>query len=305
MGNSGQALQRRALSATAIVSFFVLAFAWSWGIGFAASQIKTQSVALSEGLLMLSGFGPSVAALVVVVRVSGGAGLRQWLARCLKPRVGWRWFVLAFLAPLAVMVCALAMHAATGGTVETPPAARHIPLAIVNFALVLLIGGPLGEEFGWRGYAMPALAARMSWRAASLIIGVVWGLWHLPLFFMAGTAQSQMSIPVFLLNILAGSVLFGWLWQRTQGSVLPALVLHTSLNAWAGMLIIVPTAATARPYLLVTGLLMVIALVLLFRGDAESASHRRCPAPEPPHKGGERSEPSGADPPREAKQIPC
>jgi hypothetical protein len=270
-GGSGPALQKCALSITAIVAFFVLAFVWSWGIGFAASQVKAQSVALSTALLMLSGFGPSIAGFAVVARFSGGAGLRHWLARCLNRRVGWRWFALAFLAPPAVMLCALAIHAGLGGAIGAPAALDNIPMAIANFGLVLLIGGPLGEEFGWRGYAMPALAARSNWRTASLFIGVFWGLWHLPLFFMAGTAQSQMPIAVFMLNILAGSVLFGWLFVRSGGSILPAIILHMSLNTWAGILVIVPTATTGQPYVIVTGLLVLIAVSLLLTPDRTMA----------------------------------
>jgi len=113
----------------------------------------------------------------------------------------------------------------------------------------------------------------MNWRAASIVVGVVWGLWHLPLFFLAGTAQSQIQMPLFLLNILAGSVLFGWLAERTRGSVLPALVLHTSLNAWAGILGIVPTAATQRPFALVTGLLVLVAAGLLLTPDRKNVQH--------------------------------
>lgn len=246
-----------------MVAFVVLAFGWSWGLGFAAAQVKAQSVGLSTGLLIASGFGPTVAAFAVVARFGGGAGLRHWLACCLNWRVGWRWFALAFLAPPVVILCALAIHAGLGGAIDTPPALTNIPMAIENFGLVLLIGGPLGEEFGWRGYAMPALTARMNWRTASLVIGVFWGLWHLPLFFMAGTAQSQMPIAIFLLNILAGSVLFGWLFVRTRASVLPALIMHMSLNTWAGLLMIIPTATTGRPYAIVTGLLAAIAVGLL------------------------------------------
>ncbi|MGL5115110.1 MAG: CPBP family glutamic-type intramembrane protease [Beijerinckiaceae bacterium] len=167
------------------------------------------------------------------------------------------------------MAIALAIHALLGGDVLVSAAMDHIPLAILNFGLVLVVGGPLGEEFGWRGYAMPALTDRWGWRAASLVIGIVWGLWHLPLFFMVGTAQSAMSMPLFMVNIVAGSVIFGWLFVRTRGSVLPALVLHTSLNAWAGILGIVPNAATGRPYALVTGVLLLFAMVLLICKDTE------------------------------------
>ena len=261
--NKASASQPGTYTRTAIAVFFALTFCWSWGIGYAASQIGSRSAAWAAALLMASSFGPSIAALAVVAFFSGRAGLRDWLARCLNHRVGWRWFALAFLAPPVVMLAALAIHVGLGGEMEALLPADKVPLAIVNFGLVLLVGGPLGEEFGWRGYAMPALMARIDWRTASLVIGVVWGLWHLPLFFMAGTAQSQMPIPVFLLNILAGAMLFGWLFVRSQSSVLPALIAHMSLNSWAGLLHIVPTAATGRPYAIVTALLSAIAIVVL------------------------------------------
>ena len=261
--DSRSGLQANARSKLAIFVFVALAFVWAWGVGFAATQVKAASPGLNIALMVVAGFGPSLAGFAVIAFFSSPAGLRDWAKRCLNWRLGWRWFVLAFLAPPALMLCALAMHAALVGGFPPMLASEQIPLAIANFGFVLLIGGPLGEEFGWRGYLMPGIAANLNWRAASLLIGVVWGVWHLPLFYMADTAQSQMAIPVFMLNILAGSVLFGWLFERTLGSVLPALVLHTSLNAWAGVLAIVPTAATGRPYALVTGLLVLVAAVLL------------------------------------------
>jgi uncharacterized protein len=222
--------------------------------------------------MMAAGFGPSLAGVAVVAVFSTGAGFRAWLARCLNWRVGWRWFAFAFLLPPVVMLLALAIHRALGGVMPAWPAAGQLPLVIANFGLVLVVGGPLGEEFGWRGYAMPAIADKLGWRRASLIIGVIWGLWHLPLFFMASTAQSHMPIPLFMLNILAGSVVFGWLFERTRRSVLPALVLHTSLNAWAGILGIVPTGTSGGSYALVTGLLVIVALALLFDTNIHAAT---------------------------------
>ena len=272
---SDSGLQHAVKSNAASIAFVVLAFAWSWVLGFAASHIKAQSIPVSTAVLIASGFGPSIAAFVIVGAFSGSLGLRRWLAHCLNRNVGGRWFALAFLTPPLVMMIALAIHILLGGAIPAPIAAAHIPLAIANFGLVLLVGGPLGEEFGWRGYAMSALLAQTTWRVASLLIGLVWGLWHLPLFFMGGTAQSQMPIFVFMLNISAGSVLFGWLFARTKGSVLPAILLHTSLNAWAGLLVIVPSTATGRPYDIVTGLLVIIAAALMLIPDRAGAKDLR------------------------------
>ena len=251
----------------AISSFFFLTFAWSWLLGFSAIYAKPYAPDLSLFLSIISGFGPSIAAFVTIALFGGQKELRAWLANALIWRVGWQWYALAFAVPPLVMLLALAVHAGSGGNVPASPVIGHFPLAIASFGLVFLIGGPLGEEFGWRSYAAPALGGKMGWRAASLVIGVIWGLWHVPLFLMAGTAQFQMSLAMFMLNILAGSVLFSWLFLQSKGSVIPALVAHTSLNAWAGPLSIIPTPDTSRPYAVVTGILVILAVWLLTRPD--------------------------------------
>jgi hypothetical protein len=80
---------------------------------------------------------------------------------------------------------------------------------------------------------LPVLQERYSWRVASLILGVVWGAWHLPLFYVADTEQSYIPVGLYMASTIALSVLFAWLFNRTRGSLLPALVLHTAMNAWA------------------------------------------------------------------------
>jgi len=268
--DSDHRLPERTRSIAPIFAFIILAFCWSWGIGFAATQVTARMPVMGTVLMMVAGFGPSLTAVAVVAMVSTRTGLREWAARCLDWRVGWRWFVLAFVLPPAVMLTALAIHGLLGGAMPASPAVDQVPLAILNFGLVLVVGGPLGEEFGWRGYALPVLAAKLGWRSASLIIGAIWGVWHLPLFLMDSSAQSHMPMPVFMLNILAGSVVFAWLFERTHRSVLPVLVLHTSLNAWTSIVGIIPTAATGRPFVLTTGLMVLIALLLLLTPDLES-----------------------------------
>ena len=216
---------------------------------------------------MVAGYGPSLAGVVVVALTSGQSGLKVWLKACLNWRVNWRWYAFAFFAPFALMLSTIAIYAAINGVTPVSPFAGNVPLAIANFAIVLVVGGPMGEEFGWRAYAMPWLTAKFSWRTASLIIGIIWGLWHLPLFYISGTAQSQMPLLVFMLNIIAGSVVFGWLYQHTRPNIVPSIVLHVSLNAWAGILIIVPTSTIGGPFAMVTTLLVIMAMFLLVRRD--------------------------------------
>jgi uncharacterized protein len=134
-------------------------------------------------------------------------------------------------------------------------------MTVVNLPLVLLLGGPLGEEFGWRGYAQPVLQDRLGWRTASLVLGLVWGMWHLPLFYIAGTAQVHIPLALFLLSVLAMSVLFAWLVNRTAGSVVAALLFHTAINFWPSVVPILPTEDSYRAYAFVVVIQVLLALL--------------------------------------------
>ena len=196
-----------------ICTFFAATFAWSWTCWRVAVAIKPQSPSLATALMLLGSFGPSLAAVLVVANAGGRAGLRAWLGRCLQwPKgwpQGWRWVAFALLFPGALTALAAPLHTVRGGSIGPSSAAGHGLLTAANFFLVLLLGGPLGEEFGRRGYALPALQDRMGWRMASL--GLVWGVWHLPLFFIEGTSQAHIPLALFLLSVVAMSVLLAWL----------------------------------------------------------------------------------------------
>jgi uncharacterized protein len=265
--NASQLMPQRAGSISAILAFFALTFVWSWSIGNFAQYSKAQTPVMGTVFAMVSGFGPSLAGIAAVFLFSGRAGLNDWLTRCLNWRIDWRWYAVAFFLPPAIMLLALAIHADVGGTVPASPAIGHILLAIANFGLVLLVGGPLGEEFGWRGYALPALTAKLGWRSASLIIGVIWGLWHLPLFFMASTPQAHMPIVWFIVSTIAQSVMFAWVFRHTGQSVVPALVMHTSINAWINIIPIIPASSDMQPFAIMIGIQTLIAAVLLLRAD--------------------------------------
>lgn len=252
---------------TRICTFFVLTFAWSWSCWLLAPLVKTYSSFTSSALFFLGGFGPTVAAVAVVAMRSGRTGLQAWLQCCLSWRGSSGWLVLAFLAPLAVLTLAAGMHMALGGSVPPSPAASHIGLFVTNFFLVFLVGGPLGEELGWRGLALPVMQERLGWRSASLVLGVVWGMWHLPLFFITESAQNNGSIAAFLVLIVSTSVFYAWLYQQSSGSVLPALALHTASNSWPSLVPVLPSDADQRAYLFVVGLVVIAAVWLLARRD--------------------------------------
>ncbi len=258
-------VEAHAKSTAAVLSFFGLTFVWSWGLWWLASRLQSGAPGYSGALFVASAFGPGLSAIVVTLSVEGRAGLRLWLAECLRWRIGCVWYVFAFAAPPLIMLSALVIHAAPGAAIPPSAIAGHVPIAIAQFALVAVIGGPLGEEFGWRGYALPALSARMGWRWASLLIGLVWSAWHLPLFFMLGTAQANLPIIAFVLSTVSLSVIFARISVNTRFSVLPALLLHTAINWWSMATPVMPVGADTRAYTLVAGVTTLVAAAVYLK----------------------------------------
>jgi membrane protease YdiL (CAAX protease family) len=254
---------RARLQHAPLLGFFALTFAWSWVCWALSPAIRPQQPGLATLLMFAGSFGPSLAAIVVVASTRSLEGLRAWRSRCLQWRIGWGWWAFALLLPLAVMLLAAGLHISLGGEIATFPASGHLLMTVVNLPLVLLLGGPLGEEFGWRGYALPVLQDRLGWRVASLGLGLVWGVWHLPLFFIDGTAQAHLPLGLFLLSVVAMSVVFAWLANRTEGSVVAALLFHTAINFWPSVVPVLPTEAGDRAYAFVVATLVVLAVVAL------------------------------------------
>jgi uncharacterized protein len=250
--------------------FIMLAFGWSWGCWLLSPVVRGHSPLLAAVLMWFGGFGPTLAAVALVWHQGGLAGLRTWLSQGFRWRVGWVWVAVALLLPLVVVSLAVAIHVALGGIILPSPAVGHALLAGVNFVLILVLGGPVGEEFGWRGYALPALQKRIGWRVASLVLGIVWGTWHLPLFYIANTSQQHIPVGLFMVSTVAMSVLFAWFANHTAGSLVVAILFHTAINYWSWIIPVVPNGGSVRPFEFVTGLMVLVALVLFLRKKSKS-----------------------------------
>jgi len=258
------------------MAFLVITFSWSWACWLLASAFKPQSSLASGVFSALGSFGPGVAAVSVIGWTGGRPGLHGWLGRCLQWRIGAGSFAWAFFLPLMVLAPAALVHAAMGGSLGPSPVVGHLAMAGANLLLILLLGGPLGEEFGWRGWAWPELRHRHGWRTASLVLGVVWGLWHLPLFFIEGTLQSRLPVLPFLASAIALSVVFGWLSERSEGSVLPALTLHTAVNWWAWAIPGLLVEGHPRQLVLALGMLALVSAALLIWPAPRAGRPFRC-----------------------------
>lgn len=181
------------------------------------------------GLLLgaaLRMFGPALAAALTLAYFQGKPGLAGWGRSLVRWRVPGRLYLLAFLGPLAVS----ALIVAAGyplGLLQFEPAQVHPLKFVLLFFLIAVFDGPLGEEPGWRGLLLPELLKQLSPLKAGLAVGVVWYLWHIPLYLADGKALHPM---VFLVNVLSLSVVFTWFYIKSSRSTLIAILLHTSTN---------------------------------------------------------------------------
>ena len=224
-----QAARRHPLAA-----FFLLALGFSWSVetplAFATAGVSPFSV--PQWLHYLAAFGPALAALAVSWVLGGAAVVRQLLAQAIRWRIGTRWLVVAVGSPIALFAAAAGAAHLVEGTWPD-----FTQLGEVNFlgaigvpsAFLLWISTfGFGEEIGWRGFALPRLQQRHGALKASLLLAMVWAVWHVPAFFYLPTYMrlGVGVIPGFVVGLTLGAILLTWLYNSTGGSVLAVAIWH-------------------------------------------------------------------------------
>lgn len=213
------------------VAYLALTFGITWGLGllFVTETDFVESLfgplTSRNPLFYLAVYAPAIAAVIVVLHAAGVRGLNLFLRRILIWRVGIQWYLFIFMVPaIATLLGALLFRMFEG---KPPEISVEGSWPMVLFAALAL--GPI-EELGWRGYLLPVLQRRMSALAAALAVGVVWGVWHLPAFFLGDLPQGAWSLAPYLVALVAVSVIFTALFNGTRGSILTAGLLHWQLN---------------------------------------------------------------------------
>jgi CAAX protease family protein len=178
-------------------------------------------------LFLLGGFGPAIGAYAAVLATKAQAPLGEYHRRLLRWRVAPGWYLVALALPIALAIAATELaqvfNPRLTAALSFPPWTRFFSLF-----LLMIVGGGV-EELGWRGVAQPELNRTVGPWLASGIIGAIWAVWHLPLFFIPGVSQYGGNFPVFALNVLGSALILGWLYSRT-GSILLCVVLHAAAN---------------------------------------------------------------------------
>ena len=226
--------------------FFLLTFAYSWviwipsvldGIGI---ELSFSVTGYSLVVVIIGAFAPMMAAITLVARESGWKGTKAFLGQVLDFRFKPVYLVIALALPVLIHAIAHYLAPTVGLNVAktlfpTGISVAPIVLAIPYLILMLVIGGGQ-EEFGWRGYAQEPLQGKIGVLPASLVIGVIWGIWHLPLWFMTGDLHSAYSFLAFVIMTTSISIMYAWLYNSSGKKLIVVIFFHAMNNTAAPLL---------------------------------------------------------------------
>ncbi|EGV17088.1 type II CAAX endopeptidase family protein [Thiocapsa marina] len=258
---SGQSDPRNPpLSVMALFPFLLITFGLTWGIlalFIFLPQPMTRLFGALTGqhpLFFLAVYAPAIAAFVLVTHAGGLAGLKRFLSRFLLWRTSFGWY--GFL--LVGIPLVFYAGAAVQGRPLTGALSFDSPGALSTAILLMAVKGPV-EEFGWRGLALPLLQRKLAPLWAALILGVIWGFWHLPAFLLSGTPQGDWAFAPFFLGAVAISVIVTPMFNASAGSILLPAVFHFQL--------INPVWPDAQPYDTVFLLVVAVLVVWVYRKE--------------------------------------
>jgi membrane protease YdiL (CAAX protease family) len=219
--------------------FFLFAYVFSWLLSIPFVLEEWGILSGDYGLaFVIKSFGPSLAGFLITRIIDGKEGLARLRQSMRQARTGWKWYLFILLALPAPVVL--------GFFLQPDALARLSGLSLsfvvtylVSFLLTFFGGGPLGEEPGWRGFALPRLQPRYGPLWGTLLLGVLWTFWHLPDFLTSaqgggpgtGLTAFLVNLPIFFVFVTALAIIFTWLFNHTGGSVFIAILAHTCINA--------------------------------------------------------------------------
>src|SRR5215207_3962937 len=256
-----------------LITFFVLTYLFTWAIE-SPLVFLTDSVTAIQGfvLVMLASNVPSAVAIVLTAIVFGRGALRKQLARLLIWRVNPLWYLVVLLGPAVLVGGAVGLNTLLGGPALS--VGNTLLGVVMMWAFFIFPGSALGEEIGWRGYALPRLQTGRSALSASLILAPIWGLWHLPLWLTGLPARTPTLYAAFLVSAFALSIITTWVYNSTGGSLLMVVMLHASANVPITLAIDSLGNRAAVPVLLYWGLLVVASIVVVIVAGPKHLSRK-------------------------------
>jgi membrane protease YdiL (CAAX protease family) len=227
-----------------ILLFFCLTFLYSWTIWILSGLYFPES----DILVLAGAWGPTLAGLLLAFKSGGTDEVKSLLRRYLIWRHPLRYYFLAIFGILLIGLVSVGIHflatddvpsiamLVSGLGLEPSDGILIFLLTPVLYLINTLVGGPVAEELGWRGFAQTKLSASIGPIFSGLIIGFIWAFWHLPLFYFMPSAVAGLPLPEYVILLTAMGVLFAYLHHLSRGSVLVAIIFHGSFNFTVGIL---------------------------------------------------------------------
>jgi len=222
---------------TGYLAYFLIAVGFSW-LFWIPAALAGENILESAWVILLyiGGAGPAIGGIALTVLNKDKESRQEYWRRVWDiKRISGKWYLLILLAyPLITVLLGMAENKQPQLT-ETFKELLSQPVRLIPFAVFIFIFGPLPEELGWRGYALDGLQRRTNAVTASLLLGVVWAVWHIPLFFMQGTYQYELGFGSaafwrFMVFAVVISIFFTWIYNNNQRSILSAALFHFSVN---------------------------------------------------------------------------
>jgi uncharacterized protein len=247
-----------------LVTFFILVFGLTWVV-----WVPRAAGAPLDIVGQAWTWAPAIAALLAAALTGGRAAVSELGSRLVRWRVGWQWYLVVILGPAVFSLVVAGVYVLLGGSwaEAAPPALLEGSLMMLPLFLVILtLTDGLGEELAWRGFALPRLLSRYNALAASLILGVIWALWHLPLLWTEGNGMFHQPIWLLLMDVTAKSVLFTWVFLHTRGSVLLAMLFHGATNLFIVSPDVASTGDLTIPLLAAVAKWVLVVVVIVVAG---------------------------------------
>lgn len=214
-------------STSGLLAFVALSYAVTWAAFITVARWTPAHTPAGYAFVLFGAYTPGMVALLLTARAEGSQGVRALLSRILVADVPVRLYLFALTYIAAIKVTAAVLHRLVTGA--WPPFGAG-SLALIPLAIAVSTPFQAGEEIGWRGFALPRLADRFGLRIASLVLGVIWAIWHLPQFYIAGADTYHQSFLVWGAQVVAMSTAFAWLYSKSGGSLLLVMLMHSAIN---------------------------------------------------------------------------
>lgn len=220
------------LPARGLAAYFLIAFGFSWILWGMSTAVPGAN---PMAFVIVGSFGPAIAAVTVTAATQGKAGVGALFRRFSPRRRGrFRPYLLALLPGAFVLASGLIPVLLRGARIDEAALAPALASLPMTFLFIALAGGG-NEELGWRGFALPRLQSALPPFAANVVLGIIWAVWHAPLWEIQGTSQAGMSIPVYVLLVVTFCVAFGNVYNVARGGLLAVVLAHAAVNTASGL----------------------------------------------------------------------